>query len=115
MTGGPISDARLISYDGDEVWFRVRSRKKKQKKKRTHPFRLNGRQFVHSWSQHILPKGFTKCRNYGGYHNTKRADYLAQCRELLQIAAPEATPPSPVRRTRNLLSRNASVHAATLP
>ena len=96
MTGGPISDSRLISYDGDEVWFRVRSRKKKQrKKKHTYPFRLNGRQFVNHWAQHILPKGFTKCRNYGGYHNTKRADYLQLCRGLLRLGAAEATLPSP--------------------
>ncbi len=95
MTGGPISDSRLISYDGDEVWFRVRSRKKKQrKKKHTYPFRLNGRQFVNHWAQHILPKGFTKCRNYGGYHNTKRADYLQLCRGLLRLGAAEATLPS---------------------
>jgi hypothetical protein len=89
MTGGPISDSRLISYDGDEVFFWARSR---DKKNQSRPFRLSGRQFVNRWSQHILPKGFTKSRNYGGYHNTKRAAYLQQCRQLLQLESPETTP-----------------------
>lgn len=57
------------------------------------PFRLSGRQFVHRWSQHILPKGFTKSRSYGGYHNTKRADYLALCRKLQPAKAADQPPP----------------------
>ena len=80
MGGGPISDARIISYDGQRVEFWARSRNKKNKPR---PFPLSGREFVRRWSQHILPKGFTKSRSYGGFHNTKRADYLQRCRELL--------------------------------
>lgn len=96
MTGGPISDARIISYDGEEVWFQARSRDKRNESR---PFRLSGRQFVHQWSQHVLPKGFTKCRSYGGYHNTQRAEYLALCHHLLPPTAtdepPPASPPPP--------------------
>lgn len=91
MTGGPISDSRLISYDGEEVWFRARSRDKRNESR---PFRLGGRQFVLRWSQHILPKGFTKSRTYGGYHNTKRAEYLAMCRQLLSASATGDSPPA---------------------
>ncbi len=34
---------------------------------------------------HILPKGYTRSRSYGGYHGAKRSDYLKRCRELLEI------------------------------
>ena len=100
MTGGPISDSRLISYDGEHVWFQARSRDKQNKSR---PFRLGSRQFVQRWAQHILPKGFTKSRSYGGYHNTKRAEYLALCHKLLPATAtvqpPVATPRPPVETT----------------
>lgn len=44
---------------------------------------------------HILPKSFTKSRCYGGYHGSKREDYLAQCRSLLpNVKAAETEPPS---------------------
>ena len=96
MTGGPISDARIISYDGQEVYFWARRR---DKQNQSRPFRLNARDFIQRWSQHILPKGFTKSRSYGGFHNTKRAAYLNLCRQLLPAASPEssedAAPPPP--------------------
>jgi hypothetical protein len=94
MTGGPISDARLISADDDEIWFWARrcGGKHKSKKNRPRPFRLTARQFMLRWAQHILPRGFIKSRCYGGYHNTKRADYLELCRSLLGNHQPETTP-----------------------
>ncbi len=42
MTGGPISDARLISYDGQQVHFWARS---SDKKNQSRPFRLGAREF----------------------------------------------------------------------
>lgn len=104
MTGGPISDSRIISHDGQEVWFQARSRDKRNESR---PFRLGGRQFVLRWSQHILPKGFTKCRSYGGYHNTKRAEYLASCHQLSPVKLadeppPELTPPPEETATEQL-------------
>ena len=102
MTGGPISDSRIISHDGEEVYFWARSRDKRNESR---PFRLSGRQFVLRWSQHILPKGFTKCRSYGGYHNTKRAEYLALCRHRCQSKLPMSRPQNlrrhPRQRRRN--------------
>lgn len=35
---------------------------------------------------HILPKGFTRSRSYGGCHGRKRAAYFDRCRQLLGIA-----------------------------
>ena len=45
---------------------------------------------------HVLPKGYTRSRSFGGYHTGKRKDYLNRCRELLPIAPP--APPEPPER-----------------
>ncbi len=86
MTGGPISDRRLISDDGSVVTFWARSKEKSTGNK-PQPFPLRGAEFVRRWSMHILPKGYTRSRSYGGYHGTKRKDYLERCRALLGITA----------------------------
>jgi len=94
LTGGPISDGRLISHEQGEVTFWVRS-KNKRTGNQPRPFRLPGVEFVRRWSLHILPKGFTKTRSYGGFSCRQRQDYLQRCRQLLGIAEPEDEPPSP--------------------
>ena len=59
------------------------------------PIKLRGAEFVRRWSLHILPKGYTRTRRFGGYWNGRRKDYLAECRALLAsagvatVAAPE--------------------------
>ena len=94
LTGGPISDGRLISYEQGKITFWARS-KNKQTGNRPRPFSLPGVEFVRRWSMHILPKGFTKTRCYGGFSCRHRHDYLQRCRQLLQIAEPQDEPPSP--------------------
>ncbi len=42
---------------------------------------------------HILPKGYTRSRCFGGYHGSKRQDYLNRCRELLTIASSQPIEP----------------------
>ena len=104
MSGGPIADRRLISHEQDEVTFWARS---KDKQNQSEPFTLRGVEFVRRWSMHILPKGYTRSRSYGGYHSSKRVDYLELCRQLLpaapcnadqdETAALETPAPTPVR------------------
>ena len=98
LTGGPLSDHRLVSCERDVITFRVRSKDKtKQKRKQQELARLSGVEFTRSWSLHILPKGFTKTRCYGGYSNTKRDAYLALCRQFCPMPPeiePRPTPPS---------------------
>lgn len=91
MTGGPISDARLISHQNDEVTFWARS-KDKRAGNPSEPFTLKCVEFVRRWAMHILPKAFTKTRRYGGFSGAKCKDYLQHCRELLSIV-PEAPEP----------------------
>jgi hypothetical protein len=92
MTGGPISDRRLISDEDGFVTFWARS-KDKARGNRSEPFSLRGTEFVRRWTMHILPKGYTRSRSYGGYHASKRAAYLARCCQLLGIVddAPAST------------------------
>jgi len=95
LTGGPISDDRLISATDDQIEFWARSKTKrrrngKRRRNRYEPKTLAAHEFVRRWSLHILPKGFTRTRHFGGYHPSKRDAYLQRCRELNpQASEPE--------------------------
>ena len=52
----------------------------------TEPITLTGVEFVRRWSLHILPKGYTKTRRFGGFSNRHCQRYIAECGDLL-IAA----------------------------
>jgi len=102
LTGGPISNGRMLDDENGHVTFWARS-KNKAAGNRSRPFSLSGREFVRRWSMHILPKGYTRSRCFGGYHGRQRQDYLNRCRELLTIPDPppieppeeiEASPPT---------------------
>ncbi len=66
MTGGPISDRRLLSCENNIVTYLARSKDKRSTGKQV-PEKLTGVEFTRCWSLHILPKGFTKSRCFGGY------------------------------------------------
>jgi hypothetical protein len=101
MTGGPISDGRLIAHEDGQVVFWARS-KDKRAGNPSRPFPLSGPEFTRRWATHILPKGYTKSRRYGGYSSRLCRDYLDCCRALLGItdqasqdgASDEVLPPS---------------------
>ena len=86
LTGGPISDRRLISDAGGEVTFWARTgRKAGGDRNDREPVTLAGREFVRRWSLHILPKGFVKTRRFGGYSNRQRQSYVAACADLRPV------------------------------
>lgn len=85
MTGGPISDHRLIEVKDGRVYFWARSEDKSGKRVRVF---LEAVEFIRSWTLHILPKGFTKARCFGGWSNRRRDAYQQQCDQL--------QPPSPI-------------------
>ena len=93
VSGGPIADSRLIRWTEPEgrvsgdVWFWARTRDKENKPE---PFPLSGVEFVRRWSMHILPKGYTRSRSYGGFHGPQRRNYLELCRQVLGITEPAA-------------------------
>ena len=79
LTGGPISDRRLIEVKDGRVYFWARSQ---DKSGRQVPVSLPTLEFIRSWTLHILPKGFTKARCDGGWSNTRRQAYQQQCEQL---------------------------------
>jgi len=81
MTGGPISDQRLVSCENGIVTLKARPGDK-QKSRLQIDVRLSGVEFVREWTQHILPKGFTKSRGFGGYSSRNRTAFIALCQQL---------------------------------
>ncbi len=92
LTGGPISDRRLISADDNAVVFWAREGTVAGGTRKQVPVRLSPVEFVRRWCLHILPKGFVKTRRYGGWSNKHQSRYLAHCTELL--GKPALHPPS---------------------
>lgn len=92
MTGGPISDSRIVSYQDQRVTFLAREKKPGGSKKQV-PVTISGPEFTRRWSMHILPKGFTKTRCYGGFSSTRRAAFIALCKQLCH--QPTEAPPTP--------------------
>jgi putative transposase/transposase-like zinc-binding protein len=93
LTGGPISDRRLISQENGTVTFRARTGRKTGGDPRDfEPLTLPGPEFVRRWSLHILPKGYVKTRRCGGYSNRHRQRYVSQCQALLRAAGIHPTP-----------------------
>ena len=81
MTGGPISDGRLVSCEHDIVTFMARNKDKNSSKAQV-PVKLSGVEFTRRWSLHVLPKNFTKTRCFGGYSSSMKDEFLALCRAL---------------------------------
>jgi len=89
LTGGPISDRRLVSHENGFVTLSARrGTKTGGDRGDVIPVRLRGEEFVRRWSLHILPKGFVKSRRYGGWSNRHRQSYQQRCAELLPAVAP---------------------------
>ena len=93
MTGGPISDQRLVSCENGIVTFKARPGNK-SKSKRQIDVKQSGVEFVRNWTIHILPKGFTKSRCYGGYSSCNRTAFIALCQQLMP---PPTTVPNGLR------------------
>ena len=87
LTGGPISDRRIVSHENGFVTFQARVGDKIGGSKETIPVRIPGAEFVRRWCLHILPKGYTKTRRFGGYSGRHRKRYISECRELLGSVA----------------------------
>lgn len=82
LTGGPISDGRILAADRREVTFLTREGKRTGGERAQVPVTLSCREFIRRWCLHIQPEQLTKTRCFGGWCNQRRAAYLRQCREL---------------------------------
>jgi hypothetical protein len=86
LTGGPISDHRLISADAKSVTFWAREGATTGGDSKQIPVTLSRVEFTRRWCLHILPDGFTKSRCFGGWHNRSRESYLERCAIMMEAA-----------------------------
>lgn len=102
MTGGPISDRRLVGCENDIVTFMARNTVKHSSIRQV-PVRLTGVEFTRRWSLHILPKSFTKTRCFGGYSSASRTAFIALCQQLHpRPTADDDQLPPPAQSTEDL-------------
>lgn len=85
-----ITNARIVSYENDQVTFLGREYGHGQVKS----YKLEGPKFVHRFVQHVPPKGFVRIRSYGFMANRNRKKNLERARQLIGQAV------TPSRRER---------------
>jgi len=83
LTGGPISDSRIIEADENRVTFLAREGKRVGGEREQVPVTLETIEFVRRWCEHIQSDQLTKTRYFGGWCSRKRTRYQTRCRELL--------------------------------
>lgn len=86
LTGGPISDHRILSADDREVTFLAREGAKVGGEREQVPQTLSSLEFVRRWCLHIQPDQLTKTRSCGGWSNTRSEAYLERCQRAMDAA-----------------------------
>lgn len=84
LTGGPISNHRIVAADRHEVTFMAREGKRVGGEREQVPITLRINDFVRRWCLHIQPVQLTKTRYVGGWSNQLRANYMARCQQALE-------------------------------
>jgi hypothetical protein len=88
-----ISNHRLLASENGQVRFAYRDRADGDRKKTAS---LPVDTFIGRFLTHVLPARFMRIRHYGFLANRAKKTYLAQCRDQLQVSAPEPTEPKTV-------------------
>ena len=86
LTGGPISDSRIVAADEQTVTFMAREGKQTGGQREQVPVTIETMEFVRRWCEHIQPEQLTKTRYFGGWCSRKRRQYQSRCRELLGLS-----------------------------
>jgi hypothetical protein len=86
-----ISNHRLLAFDGEQVTFGWRDYAHGNKQRK---MTLEATEFLRRFTQHILPRGFVRIRQFGFLANTRRSTLLALARQLLTTTPkpPQACP-----------------------
>ncbi len=92
LTGGPISDSRIVAADEQQVTFLAREGTVMGGQREQIPVTLSTVEFTRRWSLHILPKGYTKARRFGGWSNRRTGEYVERCAMLLESLAASLLP-----------------------
>jgi len=91
-----ISNHRLLAFDGERVTFCWKDYAHGNKQKK---MTLEATEFLRRFTQHILPRGFVRIRQFGFLTNTRRSTLLALARKLL-ATTPEPTEAGPTGTTK---------------
>lgn len=84
LRGGPITQSRLVAWDGERVTFTYRTSGEAQTSRETSRSRmtLSSTDFLQRWLLHVPAPQSRVVRSYGRYHHTHAA-VLARCRTQL--------------------------------
>jgi len=83
LTGGPISDGRIVSADRERVTILAREGARTGGDRAQVPVEMTTLEFTRLWCLHVQTDGLTKVRHFGGWSNRRRTAYLDHCREIL--------------------------------
>ena len=86
LTGGPISDSRIVDANDREVTFMAREGNKTGGERKQVPVTLSTTEFTRRWCLHIQPDQLTKSRYFGGWANNRRVKYLDRCASSMDAA-----------------------------
>ena len=88
-----LSDARILSFEHDQVRLLYRDYRDRAKQG---VLNLTGVELIRRFLLHVLPKGFMRIRHYGFLANRCRTERLDQIRRAIdvQAAQPQAEPES---------------------
>ena len=76
LSGGPISDSRILATGKDSVTILARAGDQTGGNQKQVPITLTQLEFTRRWCLHVLPSGYIRSRRYGGWSNTRRKKYL---------------------------------------
>jgi hypothetical protein len=82
LTGGPISDHRIVSANRVNVTFLAREGKQVGGQRRQVPITISTKEFTQRWSEHIQPDQLSKVRYFGGWSTSNVGPYMQRCRDL---------------------------------
>jgi hypothetical protein len=107
LTGGPISDHRIVSASRQSVTFLAREGKQVGGQRTQVPITISTKEFTQRWSEHIQPDHLTKVRYFGGWSNSKVGQYMQRCHDLSSATpsetAAEPDPPDADRQQADLV------------
>lgn len=89
LTGGPISDQRILAADEQSVTFLAREGNTPGGQRQQVPHTLPTAEFVRRWCLHIQPRQLTKIRYFGGWNGGRKDEYLERCCKALGSAGVE--------------------------
>ena len=98
LTGGPISDHRIVSASFNEVTFLAREGNATGGSREQVPLSLSGEELMIRWWLQIQPPQLTKTRCFGGWSNSRLKVYQRKMKDACEVSAQrdsEATAAAP--------------------